>query len=134
MMSQQNPEGIAIEFVVPANFGICYLEAALRLGLNELQNSKRFIDLAGNVDASGYMGEAQESMAALLSGVMQVKQNLAQILQSRSQDDGDDGGDGGSGAGNGDDNSGSGGNIAFASLKAISGEGDDDSTRSPLED
>ena len=135
MNEKQNPatepeeEGLIIEFSAPANFGICYLEAAMKVGMEELQGSKRFIDIAGNLDAGAYMEEAEESMKVLLGCVAQAKQQVYMALQSRSsQQPGDE-----------DDDEEAGGPSVFGSAFAkpdkagSSGEDDEEEGKSPLE-
>lgn len=138
MNEEKNPatepeeEGLIIEFSAPANFGICYLEAAMKVGMEELQRSKRFIDIAGNLDAGAYMEEAEESMKVLLGCVAQAKQQVYMALQSRSSQWP------GEGAGDEDEDEEAGGpsvfNSAFAKPdKAGSGEDDEEEGKSPLE-
>lgn len=79
-------EGMVIEFTAPANFGICYLEAALKIGMASLTNSRSFIELAGNRDATQYMREAEESMEVLIQCIAEGKAQVFQFLaQSSSQ-------------------------------------------------
>lgn len=84
-----NEDGsITIEFTVPGNYGICYVSAALKVGMAELSRSRDFIELAENNTAARFMGEAEECLAVLFEVINQAS---AQVFnQSSPQASGSD--------------------------------------------
>jgi hypothetical protein len=85
MRSDTTPEAMFVEFSVPENFGILYLETALKIGLKSLQDSRHFIEMSGNTDANMYMREAEESMDVLIQCVDECKVSIFEALShSRS--------------------------------------------------
>lgn len=78
-------EGLAIEFTVPTDMGICYLEAALKIGMQSLLTSKGFMQVAENNLAVSHMKDAEESLDVLLKVIEQAKiQILTQSNPQRS--------------------------------------------------
>jgi len=131
MSNNQDPDdGLIIEVSVPANTAIFYMEAALKIGFEELQRNGRFMRVVGAYEICSNIDEAEESYKALLACIMQVKQQVIMMVQSNPQSSpGGDNEDGGGVPG-----------IAFAKTdKAGLSSSDDEedeetSGRSPLED
>jgi len=82
---EEEDESLVIEFSAPPNFGICYLRAALKTGMQSLVSSRVFVESAGNVDATGYMKEAEHCLEVLLGLVGEAETSVFQAInQSRS--------------------------------------------------
>lgn len=132
MSNNPDPDGgLIIEVSVPANTAIFYLEAAMKIGLEELQRNGRFMKLVGAYEVITNIDEAEESMKVIIGCITQAKQQVIQLFQSssaaQSPGDSDD-----------DDDFSSIPHISFAKTDKAGSSSDDDeespdSGKSPLE-
>lgn len=84
MEKQTEENEIILEVSLPNSLGLCYIEAALKVGIQELSNSRQFMSVAGNTYVCGNMSEGEESLLAFLECVTEAKQQFFQNVNQSS--------------------------------------------------
>lgn len=73
------------ELALPADFSICYVQAALIVGLQSIGSSRNFHEIAGTMNTAGQLRSAEDCISALLKVVSEVKDQVITDSQSNPQ-------------------------------------------------
>lgn len=76
---------VIIDIALPVDFSICYVQAALIIGLQTMGNSRNFHEIAGTLTTAGQIRNAEEYLTALLKRVSEVKDQVIIDSQSNPQ-------------------------------------------------
>lgn len=73
------------EVALPADFSICYIQAALIVGLQSLGNSRNFHEIAGTLNTAEQMKSAEYYLTTFLRVVNDLKEQVFIDSQSNPQ-------------------------------------------------